>query len=555
MIDMATRYQVAGVLQKKSTEDVLKFMAESWFQTLGVPPLTWALSSLPMSFHGRWISPTSRSTMCLSRRVAEQAGGSLKAVLRVLIHQQSVAGEYELKLALAAAVEAVNNDIDQTGFSPAQIVLGKQLRIVGVADPSNVRSRLAFNSMLLQELQFERILASKECARMGMVKLHYSRALREASVARPRAQPDYSMFSVGDVVCFYRMQKPVAKKYKHVQRKRLALKRWHGPAVILAIEGSPSSVPISAYVAYRGNVTKVAMEHLRHARAFERLVAEDWDPVVQDVMNSVDPDGGGPSDGAELPPLDVGQRRDDQGVPIPEPTLPMLPEHRPVVQQQVVFPYPHPASLMPMSVAAPSMSAASKLSSRRSSTTSSQPTEQAVPAESKPAPPLPREIPVPADESAGEDLQHAEVPQQPAQPEQAALQPERDLQAGGTALGLPDHPRLHDPQPAEVQRGERLERAKTAVRRALSEGAEVREAKRRAFAPITLGNKTIDVMNAEAAQLHPLVQAVTWAEEDKLQGLIWERDHGTWDGRWPQPSSFDFEAMEASTWLLPTGGA
>ena len=62
-------------------------------------------------------------------------------------------------------------------------------------------------------------------------------------------------------------------------------------------------------------------------------------------------------------------------------------------------------------------------------------------------------------------------------------------------------------------------------------------------------------MNAEAAQLHPLVQAVTWAEEDKLQGLIWERDHGTWDGRWPQPSSFDFEAMEASTWLWSTGGA
>ena len=86
--------------------------------------------------------------------VAERAGGSLKAVLRV-IHQHSVIGEHGMKLALSAALEAVNNDVDQTGFSPAQMVLGKQPRIMGVADPSNLRSRMASNSMLLQEPQFE----------------------------------------------------------------------------------------------------------------------------------------------------------------------------------------------------------------------------------------------------------------------------------------------------------------------------------------------------------------------------------------------------------------
>ena len=402
MIDLATRFQVAGVLKKKSTEDVLKFMAEGWFQTLGVP------ASLTTDMGPEFVADEFQRQMDFfdialyhvpveapwMNGVAERAGGSLKAVLRVLIHKQSVAGEYELKLALSAALEAVNNDIDQTGYSPAQMVLGKQPRIMGAADPSSLRSKLASNSMMLQEPQFERILAFKECARMAMVKLHYSRALREASVARPRVQPDFKEFSVGDVVYFFRMQKPVAKKYKHVQRKRLALKRWHGPSVILAIEGSPTSVPISAYVAYRGNVTKVAMEHLRHASALERLVAEDWDAIVQDVLNSVDPGGGGADDGGEVPQLqdgeaedpDHGQPRDDQGVPIPEPALPMLPEHRPVVQQQVVFPYPYPASLVPMSAAAPSMSAASKLSSRRSSTATTPSMEQSAPVEPHPAP-------------------------------------------------------------------------------------------------------------------------------------------------------------------------
>ena len=93
-----------------------------------------------------------------------------------------------------------------------------------------------------------------------------------------------------------------------------------------------------------------------------------------------------------------------------------------------------------------------------------------------------------------------------------------------------------------------MERAQTAVRRALSEGAEPRgDAKRRAFAPITLGNRTIDVMNAEAAQLHPLVQAVTWAEEDKLNGLIWEQDHGSWE------DGLNLRPLTLKPWRQPTG--
>ena len=45
-------------------------------------------------------------------------------------------------------------------------------------------------------------------------------------------------------------------------------------------------------MAYKGNVAKVALEHLRHASALERLVSEDWDAVFQEVINAVDPDDG-----------------------------------------------------------------------------------------------------------------------------------------------------------------------------------------------------------------------------------------------------------------------
>ena len=128
----------------------------------------------------------------------------------------------------------------------------------------------------------------------------------------------------------------MAKKFKHVQRKRLALRRWHGPAVILAIEGNTKSILMAGYVAYGGNVTKVAMEHLRHASALERLVAEDWGAIVEDVINSVNPNEGG------VPSLQDGQAEEDQQQAeqpqVPEPALPMLPEHQPVVPNKWFFP-------------------------------------------------------------------------------------------------------------------------------------------------------------------------------------------------------------------------
>ena len=57
--------------------------------------------------------------------------------------------------------------------------------------------------------------------------------------------------------------------------------------------------------------------------------------------------------------------------------------------------------------------------------------------------------------------------------------------------------------------------------------------KRRAFTPIMLGGKSIDVMLAEQdSVIHPLLRAVQGAQRDVEQGKIELEDHGSWDGRW-----------------------
>ena len=108
---------------------------------------------------------------------------------------------------------------------------------------------------------------------------------------------------------------------------------------------------------------------------------------------------------------------------------------------------------------------------------------------------------------------------------------------------------------AEPQRGLRLERGQAAVRRALSEGAVESSPKRRAFTPIMLGGKSIDVMLAEQdSVIHPLLRAVQGAQRDLEQGKIELEDHGSWDGRWSLLSRTIFEALETGNMTQPPGG-
>ena len=76
-------------------------------------------------------------------------------------------------------------------------------------------------------------------------------------------------------------------------RRKLLLKRWHGPALVLSLEMNSGGLPIAVYVAYRGNCTKVAIEHIRHASTLERLAHEEWEAILEDVIQGTTPPGKG----------------------------------------------------------------------------------------------------------------------------------------------------------------------------------------------------------------------------------------------------------------------
>ena len=92
-----------------------------------------------------------------------------------------------------------------------------------------------------------------------MVRIQFSAALRKALAARPHVREEF-LYEPGDVIYFWRQQ---------AKGKKLQTKKWHGPAMVAAVEKGETGIQSSMYASYRGSITKVAVGHARPASSLE----------------------------------------------------------------------------------------------------------------------------------------------------------------------------------------------------------------------------------------------------------------------------------------------
>jgi hypothetical protein len=107
-------------------------------------------------------------------------------------------------------------------------------------------------------------------------------------------------------------------------KKKLTLKRWHGPALLLAIEGRSSG-----YLSYKGQLTKRALEHIRAASTMEQIAADSWREAIEEAV--------------EAATLDLSAR----GLPLADGG-----DGTAVQQQAAVMPMPGTPAFLPSSSAA-----------------------------------------------------------------------------------------------------------------------------------------------------------------------------------------------------------
>ena len=222
--------------------------------------------------------------------IAERSGGTLKALAGNIIQAQAVIQPSEMDSVVSEAFLAHNCDVNELGVAPIQAVTGKVPQVQGDV-LNDFGKRLAEHSLIEASPSLQRQVAMRETARLAMVRLHYS----QAELARSRSTTAPSVPEPGDLVFFWRAEKDNPKRDvpAGATRRRLSLKRWHGPGLMLAREGPQDGHSFNIFVSYRGQVTKCPVEHVRcpveHVRkgsSSENIAAGAWEAAIDEVINA-----------------------------------------------------------------------------------------------------------------------------------------------------------------------------------------------------------------------------------------------------------------------------
>ena len=246
--DAVSKYQMAGVIPDRSSQAVMNFLARSWVPLLGPPARL-------IADQGREFISEAFQSWCSARSIllwitAVQAPWQNSAAVRWDPEggrqDQVVIGAEQMADAVAEACAAYNTDANAEGVSPLQCVTGRQPRLHGSV-LSNFGSRLAEHGLIDGEPTLASQVALRESARVAMVRLHFSQSIRRAELARSREPSLASVPQPGDTVYFWRQQRATRRGDPRLssssRRRRLELKRWHGPAILLALEGHSEGGP------------------------------------------------------------------------------------------------------------------------------------------------------------------------------------------------------------------------------------------------------------------------------------------------------------------------
>jgi transposase InsO family protein len=545
--DKVSRYQLAGLIPNKSTNAVISFLTLHWIPLLGVPQII-------IADQGREFISQEFEEWCGSRSIflhhigvqcpwqngiSERSGATLKALVGALVRTHSLGGADEMKLGVAEAVAAYNSDVNEEGVSPLQAVTGRQQPAQGDV-LAGVGNRLAEHSLLENKPSLARQVALRETARVAMVRMHFSRSLRRAELARARSTTLADVPQPGDLCYFWRASKynPRRKDQSTNSRRKLDLRRWFGPAMMVALEnGKDGGVGANAFLSFRGQLTKCGLEHVRKASSLEQISFDAWEEAVRDVIQA-----------AEAPvPLDVPGARDDEVddgfgdhdglAETPFPVRPLglgdglMPGSAPGDTAELV-----PPLTLPEVVAA--IQPPHGLGS--SQATSIAPTPTTPLSQCSAAYRRPPETTAQPGTPVGDLLDNVNRPT----PLQAPIERARALQQPASPRP-PGEKRAASQEPA---------RPSDAARGSDQVVIDV-DAPQPAFEALQLSWEQLCNVAGDTST-HPLIRLQAEAEQDRRAPLDNEEyDHGSWDGRWAFLCEKDWKLMQELGEMFPTGSS
>ncbi|CAL1166460.1 unnamed protein product [Cladocopium goreaui] len=505
VIDAVSRFQMAELLPDKSADSVVAFMKKRWMPIFGPARVlvadqgkefvAWKFEEMAAQ-HSTLLYHTAVQAPW-QNGVCEKGGGILKAILLALVKSQSLVGKDDMELAVQEAVMAYNGDMTDAGVTPAQAALGRQPKMVGDV-LGDFGQRLAEHGLVETRPTIARQVAMREVAKLAMLRLHFSRGLRRAELARSRTPTvlETQQFQPGDIVYYYRMSKFNNKT--SASKKRLSLKRWHGPGLLVALEGHSNG-----FISHKGQLVKAAMEHVRRASTMEQITSDEWELAIQDVVEAA------VNDQRQQMPLEV------------EPPVEQVPAVAPSEGQlqQADAGVSSGVPLQPRELVAAALSQAPAApSSNRTSLIGS----SAAIGSAAPGTPVGHLFSTSSRRSSRVEAAMDRIASDEAAPPEVSRKrnPDVDLQT------------LYESTPL---RAEELPIPEASVEQ-------------------TTEHDALNVFRLANDGQHPLRQIAELAAKDRLDPFeAVAEDHGSWDGRWPLPSRSEWIAHGKAKALWPKG--
>ena len=347
--DNVSRYQAAKVLKDKSTASVIYFLQTLWIPLLGRPHTIVADQGREFvsAEFGDWCDSQSIYLYHIGvgapwqNGICERSGATLKALVGAVAQSHAIGSFEEMELTVGEAVASYNSDLNEGGVAPIQLVTGK-IPSPGGDVLNSFNARLSEHSLIEAKPTLSKLVAIRETARLSMIRLHYSRGLRQAELSRSRATTGEDLPQPGDLVFFWRAQKYQSRKDVGAgTRRRLMLRRWHGPGLLVATEGRHGTdLAANCFVSFCGQLTKCPLEHVRKASSLESIAAGSWEAAIDEVINAAK--------------NEARAREHDDGSDEPEPDGPLRPSTPEQFAGQLQ-PSEIVAALQPPSSAAPSL--------------------------------------------------------------------------------------------------------------------------------------------------------------------------------------------------------
>jgi hypothetical protein len=199
--------------------------------------------------------------------LAERHGSIAKIMGMRVVQQLAAAGVESMRQVLRAVFSAKNRMLRHAGWSPLQVVTGRDAVIPSslLEQVSTNKLQHGSNSILSQDEALAYAERIRAAAGQAYLWLDSHQALRRALAARSRP-PKLQGLRPGIQIFYYKP--PVSRRAFARMQDQIS---WVGPAVVVALESADGGSPLASTVwfRHRGALKRAPLEYVRLATAEE----------------------------------------------------------------------------------------------------------------------------------------------------------------------------------------------------------------------------------------------------------------------------------------------